>query len=417
MRFGSGVVRSLSRWLRSRRGNVAIISGLAMPCLIGFCGMGADAGYWYYRQRIVQGAADIAAYNAAIALENGSSKSAVSTGASSDATTNGWNSSNGTITVNTPPTSGTHENNTSVEVILSENESRFFTNLFSSSTVKVSTRAVATWNQAGNACILALDKSAPAALKLWGNTSQILAGCDIMSDSLNADSLAVGGSASVSTPCAIAAGGISATTGLTLTSCTKTSPYSNDAPDPYSSLPAPDTSGPCISPPNSGNLSQGNYCGGLTIQDTRTLNSGIYVINGGTLKLNANANITGSNVMFYLTNGASISINGNAQMNLSAPTQSSPSPLSIYSGILFFGDRTMAMATQKMNGNASSTVTGAIYFPSQQVEIDGNYSGQNGCMQIIADEIYVTGNSHFGVNCSSYGMSNVPIPGGVSLVE
>lgn len=117
MRFGSGVVRSLSRWLRSRRGNVAIISGLAMPCLIGFCGMGADAGYWYYRQRIVQGAADIAAYNAAIALENGSSKSAVSTGASSDATTNGWNSSNGTITVNTPPTSGTHENNTSVEVI------------------------------------------------------------------------------------------------------------------------------------------------------------------------------------------------------------------------------------------------------------------------------------------------------------
>jgi Flp pilus assembly protein TadG len=409
MRFGRGLIGSLSRWLRSPRGNVAIIAGLAMPCLVGFCGMGADVGYWYYRQRVVQGAADIAAYNAAIALQNGSSKSAATTGASSDAATNGWNSSKGSITVNTPPVSGTHETNNSVEVILSENESRFFTNLFSSSTVAVSTRAVATWNTAGSACILALDKSASEALKFWGNTSEILAGCDIMSDSLNSDSLAVGGSAAVTTPCAIAAGGISATTGLVLTSCGKAQQDANPAPDPYASLPAPTISSTCAS--TTGNLSPGTYCGGLDIKDTRTLSPGTYVIDGGTFSMNANANITGTGVTFYLTNGASIAFNGNATMNLSAPTTGT------YAGVAFFGDRSMAMATQKINGDSSSVVTGAIYFPSQQLEMDGNFSGQNGCMQIIADEIYLTGNSHFGVNCAAYGMNSVPIPGGVSLVE
>src|SRR5690348_309484 len=406
-RVGDG----LSRWWRSRRGNIAIISGLAMPCLVGFCGMGADVGYWYYRQRVLQGAADIAAYNGAVALSAGASTSSVISGGSSDASSNGWQSSNGSITVHTPPTSGTHKDSHSVEVILTENEPRFFTNLFSGSTVKVSVRAVANYQVAGRACMLALDKTAKNAFQFSGNNTTNLTDCNVMSDSLNSQSLGVDGNSSVTVPCAIAVGGVDASGTLNLTSCKSPTSNAEPAPDPYSSLPAPTIPSTCTSVPASGNLSPGKYCGGLSIKDTRTLNSGIYVISGGDFSLNANANITGSNVMFYLTNGATLKFNGSANFNLSAPTSGT------YSGILFFSERSQASATQQLNGTSSSVLTGALYFPTQALTINGDYSGANGCMQAVADTITFSGNSTLSADCSAYGLSSIPVPGGTTLVE
>jgi hypothetical protein len=163
--------------------------------------------------------------------------------------------------------------------------------------------------------------------------------------------------------------------------------------------------------PGSGNLSPGKYCGGLTIHDTRTLNSGTYIISGGTFDLNANANITGSNVMFYLTNGATLKFNGNANFHLSAPTSGT------YSGMLFFSDRSQASANQQVNGNSLSVLTGALYFPSQSLTINGDYSGANGCMQVVADKITYSGNSNLSGDCSAYGLSSIPVPGGTTLVE
>ena len=411
MQMSRSVKKMLSRWWRSRRGNIAIISGLAMPCLVGFCGMGADVGYWYYRQRVLQGAADIAAYNGAVALSAGASASSVISGGSGDATTNGWQSSNGTITVNTPPTSGTHKDSHSVEVILTENEPRFFTNLFSGSTVKVSVRAVANYQVAGRACMLALDKTAKNAFQFSGNNTTNLTDCNVMSDSLNSQSLGVDGNSSVTVPCAIAVGGVDASGTLNLTSCKSPTSNAEPAPDPYSSLPAPTIPSTCTSVPASGNLSPGKYCGGLSIKDTRTLNSGIYVISGGDFSLNANANITGSNVMFYLTNGATLKFNGSANFNLSAPTSGT------YSGILFFSDRSQASASQQVNGTSSSVLTGALYFPTQALTINGDYSGANGCMQAVADTITFSGNSTLSADCSAYGLSSIPVPGGTTLVE
>src|SRR5689334_17164750 len=120
----SGIMLKVRRWLKSRSGNVAIISALMMPSIVGFCGLGAEAGYWYYRQRTLQAAADTAAINATIVLRAGGDTSAITYAATSDATTNGWNSGSGSITVNAPPTSGTHKDDKSVEVSLTENESR-----------------------------------------------------------------------------------------------------------------------------------------------------------------------------------------------------------------------------------------------------------------------------------------------------
>jgi hypothetical protein len=62
-------------------------------------------------------------------------------------------------------------------------------------------------------------------------------------------------------------------------------------------------------------------------------------------------------------------------------------------------------------------MTGAIYFPSQEVDLLGNFSGAGGCMQIVADTIYYTGSSTFRDDCSATGMKTINVAGSVRLVE
>ena len=400
----------IARFRRSRAGNVAIIASMALPALIGFCGLGSDIGYWYYRQRVVQAAADIAAYNATVALRGGATTSEVESIAASSASDNGWNSAIGTITVNTPPDSGSYQNAQSVEVILKENEPRYFTAMFSSSTVPENSRAVATFTYATDACMLALNKNASGAMTFWGNASADFTDCNVVSNSLANDSFKLGGSANVSTPCVRTAGEAVVSATLSMTDCDSIITSAPQADDPYASLPAPTIPDDCASP--SGSVySPGKYCGGLSINSTATLQPGVYVIDGGTLKLNASADISGTGVTFYLTNGATLSFNGNATLDLTAPTSGT------YAGVLMFGDRTQSYATNTINGNSYSNLTGAIYFPSQDVRFLGNFGGSNGCLQVVASTIYYTGSASFHSDCAGTGMGTIKVPGSVTLVE
>jgi Flp pilus assembly protein TadG len=398
------------RFARSRGGNVAIITGLLTPALVGFAGLGTETAYWYFRQRTIQAAADIAAFNGDIALRGGTSQTDIATGATTTATDNGWRAANGTITVNTPPTSGTHQDTKSVEVILTENVPRYFTALFSSTPVPLNVRAVASYQSMGTACMLGLNKAQSKTVQFWGNASAKFEECNIVSDSSASDAFAVGGSANVTTPCAASVGGSYVTSVLHLTDCTSVTVNSPYTPDPYASLPAPPV-GTCHSGAISSPLDPGTYCGLSFGSGTYQLNPGIYVINGGTLKINSNSIINGTGVMFYLTNGATLQLNGSAKVNIAAATTGT------YAGILFFGDRTMPNAVQKINGDATSLMTGAIYFPSQEVDLLGNFSGAGGCMQIVADTIYYTGSSTFRDDCSATGMKTINVAGSVRLVE
>jgi Flp pilus assembly protein TadG len=397
---------------RSRSGNVAIIAALTAPVLIGFCGFGAESGYWYYRQRSIQAAADVAAFNATMSLRDGSSQDVVTGVATTNAGTNGWNSAQGTIVVHTPPTSGPNQNSQSVEVILTEQEQRFFTAMFVSNDVIVKSRAVATYHMSAPACMLGLDKGKSNAVQFWGNASANFTDCNIISDSIASNAFSVGGSAQVTAPCVDAVGGDNVQASLTLTSCATVTTNAPYVPDPYANVPSPAVSGTCSGQSgNGGTLDPATFCGGLTLQHDVTLNPGVYVINGGTLKINANSNVVGNGVTFYLTNGATVQFNGSAQINLSAPT-SGP-----YSGLVLYGDRTQPSASNTINGNASSSITGAIYFPSQEVDFLGNFSGSNGCTQVVADTIYYTGSATFNTDCTGSGMASINVPGNVTMVE
>ncbi len=66
---------------------------------------------------------------------------------------------------------------------------------------------------------------------------------------------------------------------------------------------------------STGSMQPGTYTDFEISCDT-TLAGGIYVINGGKLKLNGGNNLTGTGVMFVLKNGAEVDINGSATVFL-----------------------------------------------------------------------------------------------------
>jgi len=405
----------MRRFARSRKGNIAIISALMMPAIVGFCGLATETGYWYYRHRDIQAAADIAAYGGAVLLRSGGTSTAITSAATADAVTNGWRQASGTIAVYTPPTSGAYQNNKSVQVVLTENQTRYFTRFFfGNSTVPISVRSTSTIAAAGPACILGLNTSASGTVEFWGNSTANFTACNVATNSANASGFKQGASSSVWVPCAYTAGDSQSNAGLHLTSCPSVNENYPPTPDPYKNVPAPPISGctaaPNSTPSNTVNMTPGCY-NGVDFKGTVNLAPGTYVINGGSFKANSGTLVYGTGVTIYLTNGATLAINGGAHLELSAPTSGT------YSGLTFFGDRTQPTADNTLNGNASTVITGAVYFPSQTVRFLGNFSGANGCMQVIADIIYYTGNGTFSNNCSGYGMQTVEVPGAVSMVE
>ena len=163
------------------------------------------------------------------------------------------------------------------------------------------------------------------------------------------------------------------------------------------------------SKPANNTLSPGVYCGGLTIGNTNgtafTMSPGVYIMAGGGLVLNSQAVVNGSGVTVYNTSSAGwgcsssynytpITISGQVTATLSAPTTGA------LNGILFFGNRagcsTAGSCVDQINGGSTAVLNGALYFKSDEIEITG--SNASGYMMLVADKIYINGNSTFGNN-------------------
>lgn len=141
------------------------------------------------------------------------------------------------------------------------------------------------------------------------------------------------------------------------------------------------------------------------------LSPGTYVIEGGDLRINANAVVTGTDVVIYLSCGSRVTMNGTATVQLDAPTTGT------YAGILFYGDRDCDGGSNTFNGTADSRLTGALYFAQQDVAFLGNFSGNGGCSQIVAGTIQWSGNTSINQDCTSLGMRDIPAHQLVRLVE
>src|SRR6478735_1367900 len=66
-----GTVSLFRRFADDQSGSYVIISALLMPVLVGTAGLGTEVGWWYYKHKNMQSAADSGAVSAATAVTAG----------------------------------------------------------------------------------------------------------------------------------------------------------------------------------------------------------------------------------------------------------------------------------------------------------------------------------------------------------
>ncbi len=403
-----------SRFGRDNTGHVALVTAIIAPALIAGAGLGVEAGHWFYQQRTAQLSADVAAYAGAVVARAGGETEAINAGVTEEATRNGYEPTIGTLQINWPPTSGPNQNDRSVEVILTQTWPRTFSALYASDDMVFQVRAVARFDEPGPACILSLDPAGSQSLLFSGSSDVTLTNCDLMSNSIATDALAITGSGNVTASCANSVGGMNISAQLIMTDCSEARTNLPPALDPYASLVEPTANG-CRNIPGGGGaktIQPGRYCNGMNLSGTVHLEPGVYIVDRGTLRTNGNSTVTGDGVTIFLTGDAEIQMNGNADVNLSAPETGD------YAGVLFWGDNDNLSDTSVIfNGTADSSLVGALYFPNQTLDMRGDFQGSGGCTRLIAYRIDVSGNTSFDSDCSNAGVTTVQTPGSVKLVE
>lgn len=402
---------------RDEDGAILIVVALAMTLLMALMGVGIEVGSWYMTRRALQTAADAAAIAGALESARGNPGGIVSA-AEKEAARNGVSLSDGdSVVVYNPPTSGTLVGRSdAVEAIVTRQQQALFSVVVHSGPVTISSRAVAMVNDTGRACVLALDGSRDSAVRARGTPDIQMAGCMIAANSNAASAIDLSGNASVTAQSLWTAGGVavggSAAVQLASPATTQAWPLL----DPYANLQVgavPACSGINLKkattiPGNS------TICGGAHLTGgTYTISpSGPVYIDGGDLKLSGKTSLIGQDSTIVLTNKRSggpvggIDISGGSSLSIHAPSaQNNP-----FRGIAIYQDPAASSSgTNKFNGNAAMDISGALYFPSQEVEWSGNNSMNGpGCVQIVALAVTFTGNAALANdNCAAVGASPI----------
>ena len=417
-------------FVQDRSGAAAVPIAITFSLLVGFAALATEVAEWYSIRRTMQGAADSAAYSAALAKWSGASTSGFTSVATSVAGNYTFaDGSNGVIvTVNNPPASGSYTaDSNAVEVIISRPQPLQLAALFMQGTPTIHARAVATMNPNGSGCVMALDRGDITDVFDNGNTTLNLNSCDLYVNSPSDSALTLKGQATINADAAYISGNYSTSGQASLNTTSGTFTGVTPANDPYADVGVPSYSG-CnqtnyslsgSSPPTT--LTPGSsgvmvLCNGLSLSggSSLTLSAGTYIIDGGSLSISGNSSISGTGITIVLTsssgnNYATASISGGSNVNLTAPTSGPMAGLAIYQ------DRNASQGgTNSFTGGTNQNIKGAIYFPNQAVTFNGGTStGGAMCTQLVALKITFNGNAAFNNNCQGAGVRGI----GTSFVK
>lgn len=269
------------------------------------------------------------------------------------------------------------------------------------------------------ACLLALNKTEASAISFSGSASFAGKDCVVHTNSGDANAMNISNNASPVAAGFCAVGGVSAPAGIAPSPRGKC----RSIKDPFAGLPKP-ASGDCTSKKGytvgsnkTETLYPGTYCGGLTIQGDATLEPGVYVIEDGSLTVNAQAVLSGKGVTFYITGSkGGFTINGGASIDLHAPSSGTYGGVVIYQDPLSVGSGGKKIENT-LNGGADSIINGGIYTPTQGIKITGSsgFGQKSAYMPVIADTISVTGSADVGVDIEGVYMA-APLPTSAELV-
>jgi hypothetical protein len=418
----------IKQFIHDRRGALLATTAAALPVVVGFAGLGVEVGMWYSDKRDLQTAADAAALSGAFERVRGN-PSKLQSAATNEATRNGFLvGGDNTIAVNNPPLSGSRAADTkAVEVVLTRPHGLLFAKLFLANDVTIAARSTAAVSTTGEACVLALDRTANRALQNTGSSTVQMQGCVMASNSVAADAIYLSGSTTVNAYSLWTTGGIDNSGGsAAVTLARPATTHAWDLEDPLAGFdpgPVPPCN-PSNDPskvPKSGLIPNGMWCGGMTIGSSANVKmKGTYWIADGDFTINAGATIgcdcpnETDGVTIILTKKtvsyAHIKINGNADVQLRAPKD----PNDPFRGVLIYQDRGAPTSTNtwanKLNGGPTMKLEGSLYFPKQGVEFTGNNSNAHTCTQIIARVVAFTGNAYIDNSaCKAAGVEPVTV--------
>jgi hypothetical protein len=339
-----------NRLAANESGVAAVCFALIAPILITFVALGGEAGVWLATDRKVEHIADVAAMSGAGRSMATTSKSRITAAATASADGSGMGDTD-TITVNVPPISGAFSGEAGyAQGTITRTLPRYFSALFATGPVVIAGTAVAGAipNTGSPVSMLALSPTASPAFAVGGSALVDANGCALASNSAAETSLdMIGGRVAVSGACLDTVGGVSVSENLVLTDTTFT---------PTEMHPS--------------GIPSARFTGGLTVRGTVTLAPGLYIVVGGSLKINANVRLTGHDIAFFLTNGASLTVDGSAVLDLSARDDAP------YEGLLFFSAPGGPAVTYRYRGNSESDIDGTIYLPTVPLTILATPTGR-----------------------------------------
>ena len=412
---------------RHRRASVAIFVAMLAPVLAGATALGIEVSNWAVTKLEMQRTADAAAVAGMLRYQQASNAQAAALAAIDLAEINGADGSNSPIWDNTSQTltannitaqfvSGVrNSSDAALKVTVKKSiplmVSRIISHSQSSVTVAATSYAELVSSGAssgGQPCMLALGGGVDGItnstdLTFSGNVNIYASNCNIRSD----DGMSFNGNISV-TAAGIYTGGTLTQSGSVVVSAPI---YENagEISDPYANwtelqnaLSAAKTAtGPTIDHSNMSDitLNPGNYTGiSITGSSNVTLNPGLYIVNGD-ISLAGSSNITGHGVT--IISSGTLNTTGSSYVDLTAPTTSTATGGSI-PGILFASSST---ASSNFTGSSGLPFTGALYYPNGPLVFAGAATdGSNGCAEIVAKSITMSGSVQLSANCSTYGL-------------
>ncbi len=419
---------------RRESGQMLVLFVIMLGVLLGFVAMSVDVGLILHERRSLQNAADAAALAGASELPE--SPGAAEAKALEWAENNGYTSENGaTITVNTSYQGDPN----SVEVVIEVEIPFIFARALGLESTGVGARAVAsnTTGSVPGVALLALNPVGGSSFVKGGTSDLIInGGGAIIVNDASQGAIQRSGSGDV-----IASGGfyhyyqgswVSSGVGQFIPEPVPVTTQMADPlsglvpPDPYVVGPYQNYSGGTAADPDTKTLNSGDYVlrpatywGGIEIRSTAnvTFLPGTYVLAGGGLKIVGSGTVTGEGVFFYNTfdpenqepsadgQCGEINLRGSASFTFTAPTEGP------YEDILFWQDEACTN-TMKHEGTGDST-SGVYYLPTARLDLSG--SGNVGSVQIIANTVDISGGSDLIIDFMNF--LDIPVPDHYRLTE
>lgn len=437
--FGLSTLRRLSL---DRRGNALMITAFTLPLILGAAGLGVHSIQLSLTKRQMQREADSAALAGAFSLYQDRSDTEAEAAATQALTQNALVSGvTPTIEVTGSYTSGDTTYSETMFVRLTHNEPTPFMSLFGMGTTAVTAEARAATAPIGDFCFLALEEGSTTGITFSGNSTLDM-DCGVATNSTNgSQAMKVNGNPTVLATPLVARGQIENASALSGSTQMENHDYLtnplSDSYDPSINSSANEvdnkacksgTTWNSISVASNTTVDMSTTHGGcfstINVQGTLTLGSGTYYLvgsgNSAGLRIGAQANFTCNQCAFVLTTTtnppapsgtgnqntfnnavAQVSINGGATVNLTPPTSGT------YSGITMYRDgRVTNKSNFTINGNSSSILEGAFYFPDDNLMFNGTSGMQLTCFLMVAKTLEFSGTADINNSCSKPGDPN-----------